>query len=271
MRLDLGLGWGLKAVAVLAVMAPWGMWGQVRVQPAAFAGVDGAGNATTVEAALRAMTSQAAVMFVGTVTGVRRVGGDGFQAAGVVEVTFAVEKGMRGVGDGETYVLREWGGLWSAADKRYMVGSRLLMLLHAPGATGLSSPVSGMDGVIPVKGSGSLVASRDRTTAVDAPVADLRWLAAKLARSVSYTTAAAGANSRPAGEAMAQTRTVRVAGSLAAGPKLKAVEGTAVAAPVSVAAEIAGMQDASVPVAQASVATVLQMMAGWQKETVDAR
>ena len=71
-----GWQWGLKAVAVLAVAAPWGMWGQVRMQPAAFAGVDAAGDATTVEAALRAMSSQAAVMFVGTVTGVRRVDGD---------------------------------------------------------------------------------------------------------------------------------------------------------------------------------------------------
>ena len=258
-----GWQWGFKAVTVLAVAAPWGMWGQVRVQPAAFAGVDGAGDATTVEAALRAMSTQAAVMFVGTVTGVRRVDGDGFAAAGVVEVTFAVEKGIRGVGDGEAYVLREWGGLWSAGAPRFTAGSRLLMMLHAPGATGLSSPVGGMDGAIPVKGSSSLVGAEDGTTAVNAPMADLRWLAAKLAKPVVYAN-------RPAGEVMAQVKTVHaVAAHVAVDGKTGLRE--AVAAPVSAAAEIAEMQDASVPVAQASVATVLQMMAGWQKETVDAR
>ena len=137
------------------------------------------------------------------------------------------------------------------------------MLLHAPGATGLSSPVGGMDGAIPVKGSSSLVAAGDGTTAANAPVADLRWLAAKLAKPVVYAT-------RPAGEAMAQTRTVRAVAAHAAVSGMGR-SGLREAAPVSAAAEVAGMQDASVPVAQASVATVLQMMAGWQKETVDAR
>lgn len=264
-----GMGWMLKAVTVLAVAAPWGMWGQLRVRPAAFAGVDEAGNATTVEAALRSMSSQAAVMFVGTVTGVRRVEGNGFAAAGVVEVTFAVEKGIRGVGDGEGYVLREWGGLWSADERRFTAGSRLLMLLHAPSAMGLSSPVGGMDGAIPVKGSSSRVGAEDQTTAVNAPVADLRWLAAKLAKPVVYRSQATG-NNRAMGEVMAQMKTVHaVAAHVAVDGKTGLREVAAVA--VSAADEIAGMQEASVPVAQASVATVLQMMAGWQKEMVDAR
>ncbi len=268
MRLGLGWRWGLKAAAVLAVVAPWGMWGQVRVRPAMYAGVDAAGNATTVEAALRAMNSQAAVMFVGTVTEVRRVEGDGLAAAGVVEVQFAVEQGIRGIGDGETYVLREWGGLWSAGERRFATGSRLLMLLHAPGVSGLSSPVGGMDGAIPVKGSSSLVAATDETTAVNAPVADLRWLAAKLARPVVYRSQAAGALNRPTDEGMGQANTVaaHLAGQ---GQGVGRPGGRAVVA--SMADEVAGMEAASVPVAQASVATVLQMIAGWQKETVDAR
>ena len=260
-----GLNWGLKVAAVMAVAAPTGLWGQVQARPAAYAGVDAAGNATTVEAALRGMSAQAAVMFVGTVTGVKRVGGDGFAAAaGVVEVRFSVERGIRGVADGESYVLREWGGLWSASETRYVAGSRLLMLLHAPGATGLSSPVGGMDGAIPVKGTSPLVAAGDRTTAVDAPVADLRWLAAKLARPVVYSN-------RAAGQVMAKAHTVAAVAAVAESSKLKlaTADGTAPAATAEV--ETARLQDASVPTAQASVATVLQMMAGWQKETVDAR
>ena len=257
---------GFRAGAVIAVaglvgVAPSTVWGQVTVRPSAYAGVDAAGNATTVEAALRGMSAQAAVMFVGTVTGVRRVGADGFAAAaGVVEISFAVERGMRGVADGDSYVVREWGGLWSATDKRYVVGSRLLMLLHAPGATGLSSPVGGMDGAIPVKGTSPLVAPENGAAAMDAPVVDLRWLAAKLARPVVYGTRA--------GQAMGHGRSVQAV----AMTQVAATPHTAAAAKaVTAEAEMAAMADASVPVAQASVATVLQMMAGWQKETVDAR
>ena len=47
MRAGLGstLGWGLKAVAVLAVVAPWGDVGAGDWHgPAAYAGVDGAGQ-----------------------------------------------------------------------------------------------------------------------------------------------------------------------------------------------------------------------------------
>lgn len=262
MRAGLGsmMGRGLRAAAVLALVAPQGVWAQVTARPGAYAGVDTAGNATTVEAALRGMSAQAAVMFVGTVTGVKRVGGDGFAAAGVVEITFSVEKGMRGVADGDSYLVREWGGLWSATDKRYAVGSRLLMLLHAPGATGLSSPVGGMDGAIPVKGTSPLVKAENGRAAVDAPVVDLRWLAAKLARPVVYGTQAAG-------QVMPQTRSVRVVATAKAVAGPATAQGTAVTAQ----AEMAAKADASVPVAQASVATVLQMMAGWQKETVDAR
>ncbi len=251
---------GLALAAMLTVAAP--MWGQVMARPGAYAGVDATGASTTVEAALRGMTGQAAVMFVGTVTGVRRVGGNGFAAAaGVVEVSFAVERGIRGVGDGESYVLREWGGLWSASEQRYTVGSRLLMLLHAPGATGLSSPVGGMDGAIPVKGTSALVAAEDGSAGVNAPVADLRWVAAKVARPVAYS-------SRAARQPMAQTRGV-VAGAQAAGSNLRVANRQPAA--VSAEVETARLQDASVPTAQASVATVLQMMAAWQKETVDAR
>ena len=248
--------------AGLVGVAPTGVWAQVTARPGAYAGVDAAGNATTVEAALRGMTAQAAVMFVGTVTGIKRVGGgDGFAAAaGVVEVTFLVERGIRGVADGDSYVVREWGGLWSASEQRYTVGSRLLMLLHAPGTTGLSSPVGGMDGAIPVKGTSPLVAQGDTTMAANAPVADLRWLAAKLARSVVY-------GKRAAGQAMAQSHAVR---TVAAGSSTLA-NGSKTTAAAAAEAETAMLQDASVPTAQASVATVLQMMAGWQKETVDAR
>src|ERR1700736_2699158 len=136
--------------------------------------------------------------------GVRRVAGaDG--ASGVMVVTFQVDSAVRGCAAGETYVLREWTGLWNAGDARYRVGQRLLMLLRAPNAAGISSPAGGRDGAIPIRGaesampavsgasvsgssvSGSSVAAESVTAAV--PMVDLRWVGARVLRSVSYAGA----------------------------------------------------------------------------------
>ena len=254
----------LELIVVLALVAPGIMWGQLQAAPAAYPGINASGNALTVEAALRTMSSQAAVVFVGTVTAVRRSGGDGFSAAtGVVEVRFAVEQSIRGVADGGTYTLREWGGLWAAGDQRYKTGARLLMLLHAPGVTGLSSPVGGLDGVIPIIGSTPLVRSEDETVANDAPLADLRWLAAKLERPVQYRpNTPQPAFARNTGSSIEATVRATAAGKSMA----RTTQGAK-----TLAGETAALQDSSVPSAQASVATVLQMIQSWTKEGGDAR
>jgi hypothetical protein len=154
----------------------------------------------TVEAALHAMSDAAEVIFAGRVVEVRRVAGAG-GASGVMVVTFQIDSAVRGCAAGETYVLREWTGLWSAGDARYRVGQRLLMLLRAPNAAGISSPVGGRDGAIPIRGaesavtasasgssvSGSSVAAESATAPL--PMVDLRWVGARVLRSVSYAGA----------------------------------------------------------------------------------
>jgi hypothetical protein len=94
----------------------------------------------TIEDALRQMSDVAGVIFVGEVTAIRQLAGEN-GASGVVEIDFRVDDAVRGCRASSTYTLREWGGLWSAGDKRYRTGQRLLMLLHSPGAAGVSSPV----------------------------------------------------------------------------------------------------------------------------------
>ena len=111
---------------------------------------------TTSEDALHAMEESAGVIFTGQVTAVRRVGAKG-GAAGMVEIDFAVQDAVRGVSGGG-YTLREWAGLWPGDDEPFRVGQQYLMLLHSPGASGLSSPVGGMDGAIPIRGEGAAVA-----------------------------------------------------------------------------------------------------------------
>ena len=144
----------------------------------------------TVEEALHRMSDRAAVVFVGQVVAVRRVASAGDGSSGVVEIEFQVEQAVRGCGVG-TYVLREWAGLWAGNDARYRVGQRRLMLLHAPGAGGMSSPVDGLDGTLPVYGAGA-----------EGELVDLRWVGTKLQRPVVYATQVvalnAASNSIPA-------------------------------------------------------------------------
>ena len=98
--------------------------------------------------ALVAMQARAAVIFAGYVVSVDRE-----DAAGYVDVRFRVEEAVRGCNKLGVYVLREWAGLWSGGAARYRVGQRLLMLLPARGPGGMSAPVDGLDGAIPIVAS----------------------------------------------------------------------------------------------------------------------
>jgi len=143
----------------------------------------------STEEALHAMSRLAGVIFAGQVVAVRRHEGAG-GSTGVVEIEFAVEDAVRGVSGG-TYTLREWAGLWPAGEQPFRVGKRFLMLLHAPSAAGLSSPVGGMDGAIPIRGGSQ---SQDVTVPAAALTSgeaeglavDLRWVATRVGRAVSY-------------------------------------------------------------------------------------
>ncbi|RXH54534.1 hypothetical protein [Granulicella sibirica] len=159
--------------------------------------------ATTVAGVLQEMTSRAAIIFAGTVTSVRLPNpGEqaGNAAAGVVEVEFRVEQAVSGPAAGSTYIVREWAGLWRDGP-RFEVGQRRLMLLRSPGPGGLSSPVDGLDGAIPVTGGDLVSPSARIAQGVQAHAAkaakavmpvqntvsrvDLRWLQAKTLRSTN--------------------------------------------------------------------------------------
>jgi hypothetical protein len=190
---------------------------------------------TTVEDALHHMSDQAGVVFLGEVVAIRHIAGEG-GASGLVEVEFRVDQAVRGCTAG-SYVLREWAGLWTGGDQRYRVGQRLLMLLHAPGAGGITSPVGGMAGAIPIRGSASSLQATATATSTPSPVADLRWVGTRLQRSIAYRNP-----STPFATATSASR---------------ATTASAVASDASTAAQ------------QASVTTVVNMLTAWQKK--DAR
>lgn len=121
---------------------------------------------TSVSAALRNLASRSGVAFVGRVTKID-------YGPGVVAVVFQVEQPLVGA-VGSTYTLREWAGLWAAGQHRYSVGQRVAIFLHAPGKSGLSSPVDGMEGIVPVV----------QESANSEPLLDVRRVAARVQRNV---------------------------------------------------------------------------------------
>ncbi|MBB5342371.1 hypothetical protein [Tunturibacter empetritectus] len=255
----------LRAVTVAALLAASMAWGQT---------ASSAGSQTVTDV-LHEMSDRAGVIFMGQVLAVRLPGSAG-PASGIVEVDFRVDQAILGCRTGEPYVLREWGGLWAGGGQRYRVGQRLLMLLHAPSAGGMSSPIGGLDGAIPIRQSavagpvmaGAMAerAMAERAVAERAvaeraggppssPFVDLRWLGAKVRRTVSYRSEAVGhANtfSQP-GAAERQAGQVVAAGSSVSDVSMVLPLGYTSAA------------DASVPAPQASVDTVLGLLNSWQK------
>ncbi len=237
----------VRIFGLWTVLAPWSGYSQMRGSAHAVAGVDAAGNAETVEAALHQMSDRAAVILVGTVREIHRSEASGV-GGGVVEVRIDVEQAIRGC-SGSTYTVREWAGLWTANDARYRVGQRLLLLLHGPGVTGLSSPVGGMDGAIPLRASGAGIRPLDGSKAVAAEVADLRWIGAKLARTVSYRSPTAPPTAPGTAPTAARARVVGAGSSS------------------GVQAAVAGESDASTPAQEAALSTVVGMIRSWEVGT----
>jgi hypothetical protein len=209
----------------------------------------------TVTDVLHQMSGRADVIFMGQVLTVHLPDGAS-PASGTVEIQFRVDQAIRGCKTGQPYVLREWGGLWAGGSGRYRVGQRLLMLLHAPGVGGMSSPVGGLDGAIPIRQS-AMGAPQTENAAppVSLPFVDLRWLGARLPRAVSYRDEAVRpANTLPQlSPGQQRVETVVASGSGAAN------------APMILPLGYTSAADASIPAQQASVEVVLGLLTTWQK------
>jgi hypothetical protein len=119
---------------------------------------------TTITAALSSLSARAGVIFAGEVTAIRHING-------VVEVDFQVHQNLKNATAGG-YVLREWSGLWAAGQRRYWVGENAVVFLSAPGKSGLSSSVDGMEGILPMLAGADI--SPDMSTAISVDIQRLR-------------------------------------------------------------------------------------------------
>ncbi len=188
-----GFAQSLKRVPAVSHVAP-------AKGAAAVPGATAALPTGTAEA-LAEMAAVASVVFAGHVEAVTRN-----DAAGFADVRFRIDQALRGCPKTGVYVLREWAGLWIGHSARYWVGERLLMLLPARGPSGMSAPVGGMDGAIPLVATGAepLVGGTGVPPADDGSGADaggsvgvdLRWVTARAVRgavAISGPVASSGA------------------------------------------------------------------------------
>jgi hypothetical protein len=205
----------------------------------------------TVVDILHQVSDKADVIFAGQVLAIRRPN------EGVVEVEFRVDQAIRGCTAGTPYILREWAGLWAGDNQRYRVGQRLLMLLHAPSAAGMSSPVGGPDGAIPIRQGGVAPSQANDAMAAQPPYVDLRWLGVRVPHAVSYgseTTGSAKAADLSTPFLARQTAISKDASGSVAG-----------AVPIATMPGNASSRGASVPAQQASVNAVMGLLTSWQR------
>lgn len=257
-------GWSaIRALllSVLSAMAPWVSIAAGRTASGQTAGAStSAQPPQTLEDALHEMSDAAGVIFAGQVLGVKLIPDRG-TTPNAVEVRFRVDVALRGCVTGQTYVLREWAGLWSNGEVRYRTGQRLLMLLRTPGPAGMSSPVGGMDGAIPIRGVESQIGASSTGmvsgTSTQSPatvMVDLRWVGTRVLRVAPYAAASS--------DAAKSANLLPIAGSRAGLPSSMA---TGFAATGSAAT---GSATGSTATEGASLGTVVGMLAGWERARV---
>ena len=72
------------------------------------------------------------------------------------QITFKVERAVRGTRAGQLLRVREWQGLWNSGE-RYRVGERVLLFLYPSSKLGLTSPVGGALGRYAIDKSGRVL------------------------------------------------------------------------------------------------------------------
>ena len=103
------------------------------------------------------MAHSAGTIFSGTLLNVTQDANTG--SVPILELQFKVNRGIAGVQSGKMLTVREWSGAWSL-HRPMRKGERVLLFLYPRSRLGLTSPVNGSAGQIPLDGSGNLLSSK---------------------------------------------------------------------------------------------------------------
>jgi hypothetical protein len=123
---------------------------------------------------LGAISQRAGTIFAGTILKIEPVRVAASNDLASVQITCAVEHGVRGARDGQILSFREWAGLWTPGP-RYRIGQRLMLFLYTPSALGLTSPVGGRLGQFAVDRDGRVVLSAGQQQAIRASPKPVRF------------------------------------------------------------------------------------------------
>jgi len=105
--------------------------------------------------AISLLTLRAGYIFTGTVKAVHREH-TGAGRVATMQITFHVDKALRGVRAGQSLVIHEWEGLWEAGE-RYRPGEQMLLFLYPPSKLGLTSAIGGAAGRFKVDEAGQVI------------------------------------------------------------------------------------------------------------------
>ena len=102
------------------------------------------------------LSRAAGMVFSGTVLRVEAVPAATDRAIPAIQIKFRVDRAIVGVRQGQILTIHEWIGAWSS-HRPMQVGKHMLLFLYRPSRLGLTSPVGGRLGQIPIDGKGNVV------------------------------------------------------------------------------------------------------------------
>jgi hypothetical protein len=117
---------------------------------------------------LQSLARKSAYIFSGQVKSVSVIPARQAGSVPVIQITFQITTGFRGVHAGEELVIREWAGLWQSGQS-YRSGERVALFLYPPSKLGLTSVVGGAGGRFKVDGGGRIVIDPTRLPGVLEP------------------------------------------------------------------------------------------------------